>query len=152
MITYQRENALTLWDEAMPLCKEHWAEIASFKDIPLAPNMTAYKTLEENGLLRCYTARDDGSLIGYSVFIVNGHIHYQDTLFAIQDVLFIRESARRGRAGLSLIKYCDEQLAGEGVAVVQHHQKNEHPKLGFLLAHLGYSPSETLWTKRLDGR
>ena len=151
MITYQREKSHDLWEESMPLFERHWEEIAVFKDIPLSPSKDAYNTLEDVGMLRCYTARDDGRLIGYAVFVITKHLHYSQNVFAMQDVVFVLPESRMGRTGLKLLDFSEEQLKTDKVTLVQHHMKNAHPALGVLLKHKGYSPSETLWTKRLDG-
>lgn len=151
MILFNRERSHSLWEEAMPLFQEHWEEIAIFKDIPLSPNREAYNVLEDSNMLRCYTARDEGVLVGYAVFIITRHLHYSQSIFAMQDVVFVRQGSRQGRVGLKLLDFAEDMLKADNVTLVQHHVKREHPVLGVLLKHKGYSSSETLWTKRLDG-
>lgn len=148
-VSYQLESVIELWDELVPLFRAHYDEIAQHKDIPLDPDINAYKALEDCGEFRFFTARKDGELIGYAAFIVRHHLHYQRTLMAYCDVLFVAHEHRRGWVGTNLIEYADRQLADEGVEVVFHHVKTAHPKLGRLLESVGYVQAETIWNKRL---
>lgn len=150
MITYQRERAHELWNEIPPLLKDHWQEIAAFKDIPLNPNVESYCSLEDAGMLRCYTVRNNAELIGYSIFVVNFNPHYQDSLQANEDVIFVHPGHRKGRVGLMLIRYCEQELKKEGVQVLYHHAKAAHPKLGSILERCGYQLMDKIYAKRLD--
>jgi hypothetical protein len=60
-IYFQRERSVDLWPEITPLLEQHWQEIAHYKDIPLDPDVERYNAMDEQGLLRCFTARDAGS-------------------------------------------------------------------------------------------
>lgn len=150
MITYQREAARALWPEIRPLLARHWEEIASFDDIPLDPDEERYNLMDEAGLMRCFTARADGVLIGYGVFVVGSNMHYRSSKLAVQDVLFVLPEYRRSRAGLGLIRFTGKQLREEGVLGVYQHEKTSHPQLGAILSRLGYSVVENIWVKRLD--
>ena len=57
----------TLWAELIPLLIAHYHEVAHFRDIPLAPDRAGYQRIWDAGMLRIYTARADGQLIGYMV-------------------------------------------------------------------------------------
>jgi GNAT superfamily N-acetyltransferase len=128
-----------------------WQEVAHYGDIPLAPDWSMYRAMEDSGALRCYTARLHGELIGYAVFFVRQNMHYSFSKQAVQDVLFVDKHYRRGTVGTRLIRYADAMLQGESVQVVYHHVKNK-PELDFgpLLKRLGYEPIDTIWGKRLD--
>jgi hypothetical protein len=77
-------------------------------------------------------------------------MHYSTSLQAKEDVLWLAPEYRRGRIGWKFIEYCDEQLRNEGIQVVHRHEKIAHPALGRLLQKIGYTPMDTIWTKRLD--
>lgn len=142
------------WEDVQPeiaeLCVAHWEEIALDKDIPLSPDWDRYTLLEQAGHLRTYTARVDGELVGYAVFIVSPALHYSTSLQAIQDVIFLHPDHRRGRAGMSLVRLSESSLRDEGVQVVFHHAKKDHPALGILLERMGYGVADILYKKRLD--
>jgi GNAT superfamily N-acetyltransferase len=149
-VTFQRERAHDLWGEIEPLLEAHYREIATFQDIPLAPDRERYNTAEDNGMLRCYTARIAGKLIGYAVFFVSQHAHYGTSKQAVQDVVFISAEHRRGRLGLEMLRYAENALKDEGVDVAHHHVKVKHPALGKLLEHMGYAVTEHVYTKRIQ--
>lgn len=150
-ITYQREKLSDLWAELQPLLAAHWREIAHYPDIPLDPDKDRYLQIEQAGIVRAFTARTASwRLVGYSVFFVVPSLHYRQSLQANQDVIYVEPAMRSGRVGLGLIQFGDACLRNEGVQLVHQHQKNAHPALGRLLAHLGYEAVETGWMKRLD--
>lgn len=145
---YQCEKLETSLEEAKPLLQEHWQEVATYKDIPLDPDYTAYFYLEKIGILKCFSARDDdGTLFGYAVFFIKNHLHYQKSLCAVQDIIYI-DPDRRGR-GILFLRWCDEELAKLGVQIVTHHVKATH-NFGPALERSGYKLQDLLYTKRLD--
>ena len=150
MANYQRELAQDLLGEIMPLLVEHKEEIAFYQDIALDVDGNAYVHAEVNGLLRCYTARINGALVGYAVFFVKHNMHYQHSLQAIQDVLFVRKPHRHGRIGLGLIRFSEAELKNEGVAVCYHHLKVNRPETITLFRKLGYEDVDLIVAKRLD--
>lgn len=148
MITFQQERAQDCFKEAMPLLMEHWNEIAHYKDIPLEPDFELYEKIENLGIIRCYTARnDEKKLIGYAVFFVRSNPHYKSSIQASQDILFISKN-NRGMGG-RFIKWCDEQLKAEGIAVVYHHIKAAH-NFGPLLERFGYELVDLIYSRRLN--
>lgn len=137
-----------LWAELLPLLREHWLEVAPFQDIPLRPNVTAYAALEAAGILRVFTARDGaGKLYGYGVFLVIPDLNYSTSLQATMSVLYIDPQAR-GLASIKFIAWCDEQLANEGVQVINQHVKAEH-NFGKILERLGYKLINLSYSKKL---
>lgn len=144
----------TTWRESAPLMaplwREHWAEIASHADIPLAPDHVAYERIEDSGALRVWVVRSGEALVGYAIWFVRPHLHYAGTLYALQDVLYVAPEHRARGLGPRLIRHCDQALAAEGVVVAMHHVKLAHPALGRLLERAGYQAVETTYAKRLD--
>lgn len=155
-VRFQRESLTdAVWNEALPLLVAHWREIAHYPDIPLDPDVVAYRAAEGIGLIRFYTIRDfdpvdlSERLVGYAVFFVRPNMHYKGSLQASQDVLYV-DPAHRGTLGYRFIAWCDEQLKAEGVQVACHHAKAAHPQLGRVLAKLGYTEVDRIFVKRLD--
>jgi GNAT superfamily N-acetyltransferase len=150
MLTFQREPAYALWYEIMPLLIEHKEEIAHYHDIPLDPDIPAYNQCEEMGMLRCYTARLNGELIGYACFFVKHNMHYKGSLQGLQDVLFVAKAHRHGRVGYRLIKFSEEELRKEGVQVVYQHLKCNRPEIITLFHKMDYEDIDLIVAKRLD--
>lgn len=149
-LTLQRETFAEVINDARPLLCEHWLEIAHYQDIPLAVNEDNYRRIDAAGLLRIYTARRGGILVGYACFLVDMNSHYMTSKQAKQDVVYVEQSSRGAFVGIRLLKFADAALKAEGVQVVYHHVKLSHPALGALLKHQGYEPIETIYGRRLD--
>jgi GNAT superfamily N-acetyltransferase len=149
-VTFQRENLENFLDDARPLLERHWAEIAEYGDIALDPDVDRYQTLENAGCLRIYTLRLDHRLIGYAVFLLSAHLHYKSSTHAYGDVLFIDPEHRRGLLATRLIEYTETELRKDGVQVVHHHVKVQHPALGVVLGRMGYRHVEQNFQRRLD--
>ena len=146
IVTCQREALMPAMQEAEGLLRAHYEEIAWRRDkIALAPDEARYKSLEKAGVLRVYTARADGRLIGYSVYLVAAALHYKDTVYANNDVLFI-EAAARGTAGLRLIRFAEAALKAEGVHVVLLHVKS-YNDWSVIAARMGYEPTDKIFQK-----
>lgn len=145
----QHEPFVDCWDEMKDLFRGHYEEIAFYKDIALDPDERAYVELARRGMLRIYTVRDAGALVGYVMFLVRPNPHYQGSLNAVQDVLYLKPEYRRGLTGVRLLKLAERRLAAEGVQVVYHHVKATN-RVGELLGRLGYELVDQLYAKRLD--
>jgi len=124
MIEFQEEALIDILDELKPLLTEHWEEIALYKDkIKLSPDYERYLMADDVGVLHILTARDDEKLIGYFISFVQPHVHYMDNTFAINDVLFIHPSYRKGSVGYKLFKHAEKSLKAIGVDVIMIHAK-----------------------------
>lgn len=143
---YALEKIDDMIDEVHLLLVLHYEEIAHFKDIKLNPDFDTYFKLDQQGLLRIFTVRDQGRLIGYNVFFIKEHLHYMDSLQAVQDVVFIKKEHRGG--GGEFIAWCDEKLKSEGVQTVYHHVKAAH-NFGKMLERQGYELVDLIYGKRL---
>lgn len=149
MTTFQRETMQAVLREIEPLLQMHWEEIAHFKDICLAPDFGRYEAMERAGVLRIFTARRNGELIGYAVFMVCPSLHYRGSVQAAQDILFVAPQYRAGRVGVAFIMFCDDQLRDEGVQVSLQHVKAAHD-FGPMLVKLGYQLVDLIYARRLD--
>lgn len=150
MPPYAREPlSPELVSEMVPLIVRHFVEVAHFKDIKVEPDFDRYMAVEAAGLLRIYTAREHGQLIGYSVFVVTQHPHFRGVLQANEELLFLDPDHRRGAAGSYFIKFCDEQLAAEGVNVIYHTVSPARDYSPILLSR-GYSLCDHVYARRLS--
>lgn len=148
MMIFKEESVKDVLDEIKPLLKEHWNEIAHYKDIPFDPDYEAYLKLDESGFLKVFTARTDtGVLIGYAVYFIKHNIHYRSSLQALQDILYLHP-AHRGR-GSVFISWCDDQLKSKGVQIVSQHIKAAH-NWSRVLERMGYELMDLIYVKRLD--
>jgi len=144
---FQLESYTSIKNEIKPLIEAHYKEIALNQDaIKLNPNWKEYARLDSIGALRCFTARKDGELIGYFVVIVNKSLHYQDHLFAYNDVIFLAKGHRRGMTGVKLIKYATESIKEQGISLMIVNTK-VHQSFDKILERLGYNLTERVYSK-----
>ena len=149
MITYQQESLVTVKADIIPLLEKHWEEVALNKEkIKLNPDWDAYANLEDAGVLKIFTSREDGKLVGYFVVFVKSHIHYKDHLFCYNDVIFVDEEYRKGFTSPRLIKFAEKCLKADGVEVMIVNTKRHKP-FDSLLVWLGYKHIENLYSKVL---
>jgi GNAT superfamily N-acetyltransferase len=150
MLTFQVEAYADVVEEAKPLLVRHNAEIAPHPDLPFSPRWGDYETLAAHGLLRIYTARIDGELVGYSVFAIAPALHCGAAIEATEHTLFVAPEHRKGRVGIGLIKFGDEQLGSLGVDVVMRCVHVDHDFGPLLVGHMGYSPVYKIYGRRLS--
>lgn len=146
----QRE---TWWDcirDIEPLLADHWREVALYQDqVPLEPDYSRYVAAENQGRLVMVTARKDGVLVGYSVFILHHHIHYKNCLVASNDVVYLRPDCR-GFVGARLLLQSENILREAGVDRVTWHVKPKHD-WSSVLERMGYDHEEIIMGKLLRG-
>lgn len=139
-----------LFEEVLPLAQLHHDEIAPFKDIPLDPDWDTYERMEQQGMLRIFTARgDDGTLVGYACWVVTANPHYRRNLYALCDVLFVKPGYRGAYIGAGLLRACEKRLVEEGVSVAYIHFQAGHDQRR-LMQRQGYELKEFNYGKRLE--
>lgn len=139
------ETVASLIPEIKPLIGAHYREIARHqKVIPLNPDYDRYLELEKNGNLHIVTARDGRELIGYFICILSYHIHYQDSLMAISDLIYVHPGYRRQFIGQDMIRYALPGLKERNVVKLVMNVKKDHD-FGSMLEHLGFVQFETLY-------
>ena len=136
-------------DEALPLLRRHWEEVALDRDsVPLAMDWAVYEAMDAAGLLHIVTAREDGALAGYYWAMVQRHLHFSTTLTAFTDLIFLDKPFRRGRTGQRLIEAAEQSLRALGVRQILTGVKPK-PNLGPLLQRMGYALHEVSYSKQI---
>lgn len=146
-IKYSVESFKDIWNEIEPIIKDHWEEIAHYKDIPLNVDKNQYFELDGSEYMKTFTAREDGVLVGYNIFFIRHNMHYKNSLQAINDVIYIKKE-KRG-FGKYFIKWCDDELRNIGIQLVGYHIKFSHD-WSKVLDKMGYDKPEFTMIKRLD--
>lgn len=148
-LTFQTERLSECMEEAKPLLKNHWQEVALNKDIiPLVPDYHGYFALEREQKLCVCTARDDGKIVGYAVYVYDRQINFP-VLWAESNICYLDPQSRRPRAAHRLLEFTEESLKRRGVRVMNTGVKNDHPALGRVLESMGHKPIETVYAKVL---
>lgn len=132
MIEYQEELISDLVDELKPLLEEHWQELAVNKEErPLDVDWDNYINLNNLGLMKIYTARKEGELVGYATFVVTTNLHYRTWKCATCDVYFVNPLYRKSGVGTEFFKEIVEWLRTYNVHSIYVHDKlsKSHSKL-----------------------
>jgi len=149
MITLQKELLADIKTESEILLSDHYNELTLNKHvIKLNPDWDRYFDLELKNKFHCFTARNDGELVGYSAFFVDTHIHYRDLLVAANDVLFLRQDLRLGTTGIKLLKFSEQQLKLLNVNKITWHVKFAKD-FRVILHRMGYADEDTIVGKLL---
>jgi GNAT superfamily N-acetyltransferase len=102
--------------------------------------------MQERGKLHIVTARDEGKLVGYFASFVDYHLHYKETMMAVNDALFLDKDYRKGSLAKDMFTFAEKELKELGVKVIHLHMKVEHP-FDKLCESCGYTNSERLYAK-----
>ena len=112
----QREAYDSYLPDVLALYEQHWLEVCWRRDkFNLAPDHAKYRALEKAGILRIYTARESGIVVGYALFMVSQHLHYKDIKVAVNDLFFVSPDRRGEWLGVKLLKFARDSLRAEGV-------------------------------------
>lgn len=147
MITFKEERVVDFLNDSQELLVEHWMEIANHKDErPLDPDFQKYVQLNDLGVLHLFTARDEGKLVGYIVFIVNQHAHYKSWKYAVSDVYYVSKEHRNKGTGFFLFTEAEMWLKDMGVNAITVQEKINFPHKG-MFEHIGFKHVENLYEK-----
>lgn len=149
MITYHVENYQDIEPELIKLYPEHYEELGVSKDFPLDPDYLRYDKLANAGILYCYTCREDGELIGYIIFVIQTALHYKTCMVAHEDIYYLRKDKRKGRLGIKLFQFAEEELGKMNVNRIVYGTKT-YSDNSKLFEYLGYTFFEKLYTKTIN--
>lgn len=152
MITFQKETFSKFISDGEELFRVHNQEVVEqIEEIPLDVNYKAYFKLEAMGRLETHTVRDNGRLIGYSLWMLHNHIHYKTSLTANSTLIYIMPSYRKGLLGYKLIKWSIDKIKERGVQRIMIGIKPDHD-FSKILERLGASFFEKIYTIVLDSK
>lgn len=146
---FAREHVTALWSELAPLLVSCYREVGLDQDVPLNPDAEGYAGLERVGILRCYTVRDGGRLVGLAVFTLCDSPHRRGFLMASHDLLYVHPQHRSLPTAMQFLRFTEEQLRADGARIVYQSTKHAKP-YGKLLERLHYRPTDVIYSKRLD--
>lgn len=129
------------------LLRMHYDEVAKNKSVMvLDPDKAKYQAIERAGKSLCLAAFADEKIVGYSVNIVDTHIHYADLVCCVNDVLFVDPVYRNGRCGLMLIKQTESVAKDRGAKLMLWHAKSG-TALDLLMPKIGYGVQDIIYSK-----
>jgi GNAT superfamily N-acetyltransferase len=146
-IVYAEESLKSCLEEMKPILELHYQEVAMYKDkIPLDPDYSKYFMLEEEGVFHTVTVRDNGKLIGYFLSLIAPSIHYSQTVYAVNDILYVHPDYRASGVGQKMFSFAEKKLKEKGADVISIHMKTALP-FDSLCEGMGYDYAERNYTK-----
>lgn len=145
MVNYQEENILFIRDEISACSEAHWNEVLI--DISFSLQWPLIEMLTTAGAFRLFTARDAGELIGYAAF-ATGPMITTDLVVHDQVGLWVKPSRRGPAIAVNLIKIAEYEFKRDKSGIVVQHSMAAKP-VDALYVRMGYSKTETLFTKRV---
>ena len=148
-ITVEATSIETVLTHGTKLFEEHYDEIAKHKDVQqLKPDAARYMVMAHRLLVfAAYNERRE--MVGYSVSMLDTHLHYKDTTVCHNDVLFVTEAARRTRAGLKLIAATEEAAREQGAHLMGWHAKPDTTLAALLDRSPDYQTQDIIFTRKL---
>lgn len=144
-ICLARERIDDVFVQMQPLLSAHFEEVKDQFDVPMKIDLDQYRRIEHLGMLKIFTARCLGELVGYNVFITGNHPHCAEMKVANLNLLYIKKSHRG--FGKEFVAWCDEELFRGGIDVIIQAHK---PEISFIdaLKDLGYVSKEVNLIRR----
>lgn len=151
-VIFAPEKFDSIMIEGRPLLERHRVEVAVFPDLmTLNVDDNLYRSLEAKNQLIIIGARDDGKLVGYISIFISNHPHYKHLLHAAEDVMFVVPEHRDSATGLLLLKHAVKAMRERGCHIMTLRTKVEHDH-GLIFKRIGFSPCDSVWLARLDGK
>lgn len=124
----QRVSWYTAKGVIRELMEEHYDEVVTLKGLmKLNPRWDAYDALEDDDKLISIIASSDGKPAGYSLNIIDQHLHYADLTVAQNDVLFVAQRYRNSSLGLKIMSRTKELARKAGAELMLWHAKPDTP-------------------------
>ena len=149
-VEFSVETIAACRDDIMALAETHGREFTFHKDLkgPVDPDWDLALTLEREHRFRVVTARDEGRLVAYFMFmVVPRSPHYRVSL-CVEDTFFLSPECRcrgNGWLGYQFLKYAVREMryTGARVLVVQNKITADY---GPIWERLGFEPEEMRYT------
>jgi GNAT superfamily N-acetyltransferase len=145
---FATELARNVQSEIAPIVEESWKELKdSYSSSKLRPDVALYMRLEEQGLLKVFTARHDDMLVGYALVLVMAHPHRTDDLVGAVDTIFVLPEFRFGGTASRFLHYVEAQLKLMGVCLLSIVSRDA--RIARWLQFSAYKPVEQVYERRL---
>lgn len=126
-----------------------WKEAACAPDSTYDPDWEKYTQLNEMNILRLFTVRMEGLLVGYLTFIVGPTLHSRNVMHALHDSMYILKHNRKNGTAKNLIIYAEDKLKQDGVNTMVMTVMI-HRDFSVTLKQLGFKQSESSFIKGIS--
>jgi len=130
-IVIKEEQVSDFLEEIIPILHRHYGEIDHYfkRFMPLHPDYPGYLEMGKDGSLQAFIARDRRStIVGYAIYLVNTHPHYESKVFALNDMLYVDNAYRKKGLAKELISYA-EKVMNYDFTTISMKAGHEFPEL-----------------------
>ncbi len=146
-LEFSVESLKDVWNEVMLLAVDHWHETEMYRHgQKFAPSFDRYMQYENAGWLIQCCARDNGVLVGYATLYICPSMHTQQ-IIATEDTFFLLPEFRKGRNGVRLVKFAEEECKKRGAVEIMMTAKLTN-NAGRLMECLGYQEVAKQYSKQ----
>ena len=146
-IEFRRVPVEIVRDHCPKLNKMHYEEVCPHSlEIPLSINWPEYEEIQRKGALFTIIIIVNDAIMGYAWFTLLYPTHYQDTLHAINNVIYVHPKIRKSGIGLKFIRYLEKELKQIGVKKIYFNSKVK-TNFPVVLEHFNYIPEEIIYSK-----
>jgi GNAT superfamily N-acetyltransferase len=126
---------------------DHYEENAPFKHtLRMDMDWTEYLDAQDDDEFFLITARLDGKLVGYMGIFVHPHLHYRETMVAVDDAHYLMPGFRGQGAGKAMIDFAEKTAAARGATVFSMRCKVAQNH-GHIFESLGYKLTDLVYLK-----
>jgi GNAT superfamily N-acetyltransferase len=147
MISYKQEFLIIAEQEVAPLAVLEWDE-SGHPTEDLDIDWVSYLSLEAEGKLKFFTARDDGLLIGYFVVLIMSPLTCKHEVMGYYDAVYVHKDYRKSTVARRLFKFVEDCLREDKIYRVIASSSSKKP-ISKLLTRMGYTEIETKHEKVL---
>jgi len=139
-----------LREHAPSMLRAHWTEVARKKHLMvLDPDWDRYELLEATGKLFGLAVYHDDTLVGYSLNIIDRHLHYAGLVVAQNDIVYVDPDFRGTRAFALLNRATEEQAKARGAKLFLMHAKEGSDLEEIMRRRPEYSVQDIIFAKEL---
>lgn len=149
----QVEAISSVAEEIASLSVRNYKETGLYTDLEYNPDWKMYLDYELVDCIRVITARYDGVLVGYAIYLINTFKHNKDVYYADLDTIWIAEAFRSGFLAIKMMKLGEKEVKDRVLFITATSVINK--PIGKLLEFMGFKPAEVLYHKTIgvvDGR
>lgn len=142
MITYQHEILTEeIFSELDAIHRKYYKDLVPEHDLPYDPCYKQYLAAQDSGSLVLVTCRDDGKMVGCTLFFVVPYLYSRRHRLAMEEWFYVDEAYRKGFVGIKLLKTAEKVLKSYGVSIINVLCKVHQDKTP-LYERLGYKYTE----------
>jgi len=149
-LSFALERLHDIQPEVNQLWALHYAETEGYRGAPMIPQLDQFYRMEDAGMWRQFTARDDvdGHLVGHLGYMVHVGRH-TGVLTATEDFFYLRKEYRGGYNALRLLRFAIGRLKAEGCKQIGMSSKMTND-IEPLLKRVGFDLVAKFYTMAVD--